>query len=112
MTRRSRRRAWALAAPVPLLLVMALLARALPTASLLRSAIEFPAAAIHAVLGAAGLRSLAWSAALAAGLIYLVLAVLASAIACPRDPLRGSVIRALGIAVLLGAAVYLIASGR
>jgi hypothetical protein len=103
-----RRPILALLAPLPLLLAMWLALRHLPTASSIRSAIEFPAAGLHALLSHFNLSSAALAQSIAAALIYLLLALLFGAILNPKKPLGPSAALAILCAALLGCISYII----
>jgi hypothetical protein len=97
-----RRPALTLLAPLPVLVAMWLALRNLPTSSSIRSALEFPAAGLHALLSHLNLSSTALAHSIAAALIYLLLALLFGAILNPKKPLGPSAALSILCAALLG----------
>jgi len=97
----------ALIIPVPILFAAAIAARNLPTSSSIRTAIEYPAAGLNALLSAMGSHSSALPKALAAALIYLLLALLLSAALSPKKSLGHAAALASLCSALLGCLTYI-----
>ncbi len=94
--------------PLPVLFAAAIAARNLPTSSSIRTAIEYPAAGLHALLSAMGSRSPALPQALAVALVYLLLALLITAAINPKKALGPAAALAILCAALLGCITYIV----
>lgn len=97
-----RRRAMALLVPLPVLIVLAVVADRVPMDSALRAAIEFPAAAIHAGLSALGVRTVDTAIGVAVGVVYALLAFVASAVLDTRQRLGPAALVIAIAAVIVG----------
>lgn len=100
------RRTLALFIPIVILVAAAIAARSMPMGSVVRAAIEFPAAGVHGAMMALGVRSWPLAVGIAAGGVFALLSLVCSAVLHGRERIGVATLRVMMTAALVGAVAW------